>query len=380
MDLLPALFLIIICGTVALLTVFGNILVMLAFVKERKLRRWNNYFLINLAVADTLVGAISLPFYTIYLLEGQWRFGPVICDLWLTLDYTMCTSSCLSILVICIDRYWSLAYPISYRQYMSTGVVMSLIIPTWIVPFLLYGIGIFGVHQFGTRDVEENQCYVHYYDEPVFTSVTTVINYWAIIAAILILYYKIYKITKFFWRKKKRNLPSIAAPCVASKPDTVHQVENGHKAQVAEISSDSDDSEHEKSPFKSHKSKNKTNDPINAGKNMTSHRSLEADIEDSSPRLTVVKSSPGMQIGNKSGGGVKSGSLLLEIPNMNHMCSSSCTDGDTSISPATTTSTAVTSCSTFTPVDEEGDRGRSYPPPLNRPRAKSRRRSKSNNL
>ena len=70
MNLIPAIFLIIICGTVSVLTVAGNILVMLAFFKERKLRRWNNYFLINLSVADTLVGAVSLPFYTIYLLEG----------------------------------------------------------------------------------------------------------------------------------------------------------------------------------------------------------------------------------------------------------------------------------------------------------------------
>ena len=70
MNLLASIFLIVVCGTVSLFTVAGNILVMIAFAKERKLRRWNNYFLINLAVADTLVGAISMPFYTIYLLEG----------------------------------------------------------------------------------------------------------------------------------------------------------------------------------------------------------------------------------------------------------------------------------------------------------------------
>ena len=129
----------------------------------------------------------------------------MLCDLWLTLDYTICTSSCLSILVISIDRYWSLAYPITYRQRMSTCMVMCFILPTWVIPAVLYFFGIFLVHQLVERNENDKQCYILFRDNPLFVIISTVVNYWAIIVVILILYYKIYKITNFFWRRKRER-------------------------------------------------------------------------------------------------------------------------------------------------------------------------------
>ena len=248
----------------------------------------------------------------------------MICDLWLTLDYTMCTSSCLSILVICVDRYWSLAYPITYRRFMSTVVVFSLIIPTWLIPILLYGIGIFAIHQFGARDIEPEKCYVHYYDDPFFTIVSTVINYWAIIVAILILYYKIYKITKFFWRKKRtRSVPGATSVSPPLKSLVNVTTKKGKQSKNnADTSSDSDD-------------ENDSEDEKKAeAETMIPKGSAAAEI--SSAKSDDLLKKP-------------NGGLLLEISALNGHKNN---DGDTSTSPATTTSTAMTSCSTFVTVEE----------------------------
>lgn len=43
------------------LTVFGNVLVILAVYKERSLRSATNYFIVNLAIADLLVAAFVMP-------------------------------------------------------------------------------------------------------------------------------------------------------------------------------------------------------------------------------------------------------------------------------------------------------------------------------
>ena len=51
----------------SLLTVSANILVIMAFALNRQLRTINNYLIINLAVADLLVGLISMNFYTAYI-------------------------------------------------------------------------------------------------------------------------------------------------------------------------------------------------------------------------------------------------------------------------------------------------------------------------
>ena len=50
----------------AILIVLGNILVILAFTHgPRRIRTYTNYFVVNLAVSDMMVGLISVPFWII---------------------------------------------------------------------------------------------------------------------------------------------------------------------------------------------------------------------------------------------------------------------------------------------------------------------------
>ena len=51
--------------------VMGNMLVIILFAREKKLRKKSLFLVMNMALADVLLGAVSLPLF-VYLLVGPY--------------------------------------------------------------------------------------------------------------------------------------------------------------------------------------------------------------------------------------------------------------------------------------------------------------------
>lgn len=114
-------------------TVFGNMLVILAVIRERYLHTATNYFVTSLAVADCLVGLVVMPFSAVYeVLENRWFFGMDWCDVWRSLDVLFSTASILNLCVISLDRYWAITDPFTYPSKMSLRRVALLIAAVWV--------------------------------------------------------------------------------------------------------------------------------------------------------------------------------------------------------------------------------------------------------
>jgi hypothetical protein len=45
-------------------TITGNLMVMISFKMDKQLQTISNYFLFSLAVADIIIGTISMPLFT----------------------------------------------------------------------------------------------------------------------------------------------------------------------------------------------------------------------------------------------------------------------------------------------------------------------------
>lgn len=115
----------------SVLTVLGNILVILAFFLDRQIRQPTNYFILSLSVSDFLIGLLSMPILTIYIYAKKWPLNAIVCDIWLSLDYTVCLTSIYTVLFITIDRFCSVKMPAKYRKWRTGRKINIMIAITW---------------------------------------------------------------------------------------------------------------------------------------------------------------------------------------------------------------------------------------------------------
>ncbi|KAJ1374100.1 Muscarinic acetylcholine receptor gar-3, variant 3 [Parelaphostrongylus tenuis] len=130
---------IIVVGAVfAIVTIIGNLMVMVSFKIDKQLQTISNYFLFSLAMADIAIGMISIPLWTYYTAMRTWGIGYTMCQFWLCVDYLMCNASVLNLLLISFDRYFSVTRPLSYRPRRTTRKALVMIACTYIISMILW--------------------------------------------------------------------------------------------------------------------------------------------------------------------------------------------------------------------------------------------------
>ncbi|KAF7253163.1 Alpha-2A adrenergic receptor [Varanus komodoensis] len=116
-----------------LVTIFGNVLVIIAVFTSRALKAPQNLFLVSLASADILVATLVIPFSLANEVMSQWYFGKVWCEIYLALDVLFCTSSIVHLCAISLDRYWSITQAIEYNLKRTPRRIKSIIFLVWVI-------------------------------------------------------------------------------------------------------------------------------------------------------------------------------------------------------------------------------------------------------
>uniref|UniRef100_A0A3P9GXZ5 5-hydroxytryptamine receptor 4 n=1 Tax=Oryzias latipes TaxID=8090 RepID=A0A3P9GXZ5_ORYLA len=129
----------IVLSIIIIMTVFGNLLVMVALCTDRHLRKKKtNYFIVSLAFADLLVALVVMPFAAIELTTGQWHYGELFCLVRTSLDVLLTTASILHLCCIALDRYYAICcQPLVYRHKMTPVRVAAMLSGCWLIPMFI---------------------------------------------------------------------------------------------------------------------------------------------------------------------------------------------------------------------------------------------------
>ncbi|XP_077992904.1 D(1) dopamine receptor-like [Glandiceps talaboti] len=147
--------------SMTVIIILGNILVISSVLTFRRLRTVTNYFIVSLAVADTTVAVLVMPFAAANEIMGKWVFGTVFCRVYNCLDVLCCTASIINLCMISLDRYLAITSPFTYHQRMTSRTAAIMIAVTYAVSALISVVPVL-------LGWYEDERYRELYDDPEF--------------------------------------------------------------------------------------------------------------------------------------------------------------------------------------------------------------------
>lgn len=121
------MFLMIVVGTLA------NGVICHCILRNRSLRTVTNIFILNLATTDFLLSVLCMPFAMVSCIVDDWVFGDLMCSIYGLILSMLCIASILTLVLVAIDRYMAIKYPLKYCLYLTNKACICMIAFVWFV-------------------------------------------------------------------------------------------------------------------------------------------------------------------------------------------------------------------------------------------------------
>ena len=132
-DQLPIIVLIVLYSITFVLGLIGNLLVIIVFARNRKMRTVTHSFLVNLAICDLMVVCMCMPFSVAFEIYTNWIYGNAMCKIVNFSQGLSVSSSIMTLAVISAERFYAIRRPLRARAFMSRTRIQMIICSIWII-------------------------------------------------------------------------------------------------------------------------------------------------------------------------------------------------------------------------------------------------------
>ncbi|XP_028654835.2 trace amine-associated receptor 1-like [Erpetoichthys calabaricus] len=122
---------------IIVVTVCGNLLVVISISHFRQLHTPTNYLILSLALIDLLLGGFVMPPLMARIAESCWYFGDFFCKFHLSLDIMLSTGSIIHLCLISVDRYFAVCHPLRYKNIVTIVLTFVFIFISWVLSAVL---------------------------------------------------------------------------------------------------------------------------------------------------------------------------------------------------------------------------------------------------
>ncbi|XP_052792934.1 cholecystokinin receptor type A-like isoform X2 [Mya arenaria] len=120
-----------------ILSVSGNLLVIITLIQNKRMRTVTNVFLLNLSVSDLLLAVFCMPFTIVPIMLKNFIFGEIMCIMIRYLQAVSVSVSCFTLVAISLERYFAICRPLHSRSWQTLKHSYKTIVVCWFVAFIV---------------------------------------------------------------------------------------------------------------------------------------------------------------------------------------------------------------------------------------------------
>ncbi|XP_062420857.1 trace amine-associated receptor 13c-like [Pungitius pungitius] len=206
----------ILLSSICLLTVTLNLLVIISISHFKQLHTPTNLLLLSLAVSDFLVGLFMI--FKIMIIDGCWFLGDLMCSLWLILSSIIVWSSIGTMVLISVDRYVAICYPLHYFTKIKPKRVQVCVCLCWMFAALFNSLLVKdNLEQPGRYNSCIGECV--YYMNYIANLVDLIVTFLFPITVIIILYIRIFGVAVYQARAMRSHIAVVTTKVTVKKSE-----------------------------------------------------------------------------------------------------------------------------------------------------------------